>query len=219
MTISRIVALGVLGALALVIAIAVVSGLGSSDDAVSTRPATAPEGDAQDEQAGTNEDTEAAVEAPATTAPPVLRERPELIGLDGWLQSPYESLDELDGKVYIVEFWTFGCFNCKAVKPHLRALYDMHQADGLEIIGVHSPEFDFEKDVDSIQQAANDQRVNWPIALDTNKKSFRLWQEDRRFWPRTYVVDQNGDIRYDHIGEGGYDELGETVAYLLENGA
>ncbi len=209
MTSSRIFAVAVLGLLALFVAIAAFTSLSSTDSGVSTGATASEEATADDD----------APEPAAAVAPPVLRPRPELTGIDGWLQSPYESLDDLDGEVYIVEFWTFGCFNCRNVKPHLRALYDEHQADGLEIIGVHSPEFDFEKDVDAIQQAAIDQRVNWPIALDTNKTSFRSWQEDRRFWPRTYVIDQNGDIRYDHIGEGGYDELGETVEYLLENGA
>ncbi len=181
-------------------------------------------GDGEPVIAASNDTAEPAT-ATATTqtilseAPEVLRPRPELLENDGWLQSPYSSLEELDGQVYIVEFWTFGCFNCRAVKPHLRAIYDTYRDDGLEIIGIHAPEFEFEKDVEAIKQAAADQNVNWPIVLDTNKKSFRHWQEDRRFWPRTYVVDQNGDIRYDHIGEGAYDELEATVAWLLENGA
>ncbi len=229
MTISRIVALAVLGLLAIFIAVAVATGLGSSEEAVSTESASQPEaadaGDTDSSDSSESADEElpdgsAVVDQEvASEAPPVLRPRPGLTGIDGWLQSPYESLDDLDGQVYIVEFWTFGCFNCRNVKPHLRALYDTYQADGLEIIGVHSPEFDFEKDVNSIQEAAIEQRVNWPIALDTEKTSFRAWQEDRRFWPRTYVIDQNGDIRYDHIGEGGYDDLEATVKHLLENGA
>lgn len=232
MTISRIVALSVLGLLAIFIAVAVATGLGSSEETVSTTPASQPEAadagetgvtgssDASESADGDLPDGSAVVDQEIVSeAPPVLRPRPGLTGIDGWLQSPYESLDDLDGQVYIVEFWTFGCFNCRNVKPHLRALYDTYQSDGLEIIGVHSPEFDFEKDVNSIQQAAIDQRVNWPIALDTEKTSFRAWQEDRRFWPRTYVIDQNGDIRYDHIGEGGYDDLKATVKHLLENGA
>ncbi len=157
--------------------------------------------------------------APLGAAPPVLRQRPGLVEVDGWLQSDYTSLDDLDGQVFIVEFWTFGCFNCRNVKPHLRAIYDQYQPGGLEIVGIHSPEFDFEKEVASIENAALEQNVNWPIVLDTNKRTFRTWQQDRRFWPRTYIVDQNGDIRYDHIGEGGYDELEATVAWLLENGA
>ncbi len=227
MALSRITALVVLGLLAIFVAVAVVTGLGSSDEAAVTT-GSAGSSDAADTSAEPADGDAASFpdvsEAPAEeietiAAPPILRPRPGLTGIDGWLQSDIDSLDDLDGQVYILEFWTFGCFNCRNVKPHLRALYDELQDDGLEIVGVHSPEFDFEKDVDAIQQAAIDQRVNWPIALDTEKTSFRAWQTERRFWPRTYVIDQNGDIRYDHIGEGAYDELGATVRYLLENGA
>ncbi len=210
MTFSRIAALAVLAALVLVVVAALLTS-GDDDSATSATAATAIDDEATA--------IAPSAQSPEPEAPPVLRPRPDLIGIDGWLQAEYDSLDDLDGQVYIVEFWTFGCFNCRNVKPHLRAIYDRYQPEGLEIVGVHSPEFDFEKDVEAIEQAALDQNVNWPIALDTNKRSFRSWQQDRRFWPRTYVVDQNGDIRYDHIGEGGYDDLEATVAWLLTNGA
>lgn len=167
----------------------------------------------------------------ATTAPPTtvaLDRAPENFGpmpelqedeLDGWLQTDGDSFETVRGEVTIVKFWTFGCFNCKNTVPHIREIYERHQDNGLEIIGIHSPEFEREKDVGRIQQAAVDQNIPWPIALDTEKKNFRSWQGSRRFWPRTYVIDQNGDVRYDKIGEGKYDELEATVAYLLENGA
>lgn len=161
--------------------------------------------------------------APATTVDPV--DEPERLGsalqfsnLDGWLQTDAENLDDFDGQVRIVQFWTFGCRNCKATLPHLQGIYDRWQPEGLEILGVHTPEFEFEKDPQAIAAAAEDLGVVWPIALDTNKTNFRSWQTGRRFWPRTYVVDQEGQIRYDHIGEGRYDELEATVAYLVENG-
>lgn len=152
-------------------------------------------------------------------APPVLDDKPELIGLDGWLQSDATGLASFDGQVRIVQFWTFGCYNCKNTLPHLQDLYAEHHDDGLEIIGVHAPEFDYEADVDNIAAAAIDLGVTWPIALDTEKVNFRAWQGRRRFWPRTYVLDQQGRVRFDHIGEGAYDELAATVEYLLANGA
>ena len=87
-----------------------------------------------------------------------------------------------------------------------------------EILGVHAPEFSFEADVNNIIEAADQLGVNWPIALDTDKLNFRKWQPgSTNFWPRTYVIDQNGDIRYDHIGEGNYEELRETIRYPIEN--
>jgi thiol-disulfide isomerase/thioredoxin len=150
--------------------------------------------------------------------PPILDPKPELTGLDGWLQSDATDLSSFDGQVRIVQFWTFGCHNCKATLPHLQGLYAEHRDDGLEIIGVHAPEFAHEAEIDSIALAAIDLGVTWPIALDTDKVNFRAWQGARRFWPRTYVLDQNGDVRFDHIGEGNYDGLAATVEYLLVNG-
>lgn len=142
-----------------------------------------------------------------------------LVELDGWLNSDYTTLEEIDSPVRIVQFWTFGCINCKRTLESLRGLYDDHQAAGLEIVGVHSPEFEREKDPAAIAAAAEDLGVNWPIALDTEKRNFRSWQGSRRFWPRTYVLDAEGNIRFDHIGEGKYDELRATVEWLLVNEA
>ena len=140
----------------------------------------------------------------------------ELVGINGWLQADVESLDDLLGKVVVVQFWTFGCHNCKATLPNLEALYAEHGGVDFEIVGVHSPEFDYEKDPDAVAAAAEDLGVTWPIALDTTRRSFRSWQGSPAYWPRTYVLDREGHIRFDHIGEGAYEELNETVATLLQ---
>ncbi len=163
--------------------------------------------------------------APAVTEPPILEAAPDndgprkdLVNLDGWLNTDIESLDELDGKVVLVEMWTFGCFNCKARIPHNQELYASLGRDDFEIVGVHAPEFSFEAELANIEEAIDRLGVTWPVALDTNKENFRAWQDGgRRFWPRTYVIDQNGDIRFDHIGEGKYEELEDTINYLLAN--
>lgn len=165
---------------------------------------------------------EAAVSPPAlTAAPPNFGPAPELVDIDGWINADAATggLSSYSGQVRIVQYWTFGCFNCKNTLPHLKEIYNRYQPDGLEIIGVHAPEFDYESDPTNISAAVVELGVNWPVALDTSKANFRSWQGDRRFWPRTYVLDQNGDIRFDHIGEGAYDELEATVAHLLANGA
>ncbi len=117
----------------------------------------------------------------------------------------------------IVQFWTYSCGNCKATIPYLQALYERYQDDGLEIVGVHSPEFDFEKDPDGVAAAAEELGVTWPIALDTDRVNFREWQGRPAYWPRTYVLDERGRVRYNNIGEGAYDQLAETVAWLLAN--
>lgn len=152
---------------------------------------------------------------PTTTTPPMLGNALSLSDIDGWLQSDVTSLEELRGQVVIVQFWTFGCYNCKNTIPHLQDIYAKHADSGLEIVGVHAPEFDYERDPDNITAAAQELGVTWPIALDTERKNFRSWQGSPAYWPRTYVLDQNGLIRFDHIGEGKYEELEQTVATLL----
>ena len=170
-----------------------------------------------DATASTGVETAARFE-PLVMPPPMLREAPDLVGLEGWINSSASGLDSYGGQVRIVQFWTFGCRNCTNTLPHLQAIYNQWQPRGLEIIGVHSPEFGYERNSNAVATAGAELGVNWPIALDSDKRSFRVWQGDRRFWPRTYVVDRRGMIRYDHIGEGDYDQLEATVAYLIENG-
>lgn len=147
---------------------------------------------------------------------PVLREAPPLVNLDGWLQTPSQSLDDFRGRVVVLQFWTFSCHNCKATIPNLQNIYSMYDRSQLEIVGVHAPEFSFEEDPDAVLAAAADLGVTWPIALDTSKRNFHSWQEGpTAYWPRTYVIDPEGSIRFDHIGEGKYDELRDSVAALI----
>ncbi|MEM7274470.1 MAG: redoxin domain-containing protein [Actinomycetota bacterium] len=217
--IAALLVIGIVGAL-------VATQLGGDDPvteaAEPSAGAAAPTGstaqDPPDAPAEPEGDTAPAPTLEVADPPPVLDPKPALTDLDGWLQTEATSLDDFDGQVRIVEFWTFGCFNCKNRLPYTQAIYERYQPDGLEIIGVHAPEFEYERDPARIAEAAVDLGVTWPIALDTRKTNFRAWQENRRFWPRVYVLDQNGQVRYDHIGEGDYDGLEETVAYLIENG-
>jgi len=141
---------------------------------------------------------------------------PELIDIDGWLQSDVTSLEELEGKVVAVQFWTFGCRNCKATLPHMAELYETYRDQGFEIVGIHAPEFGFEAEVANITEAAAELGVTWPIVLDTNKRTFHSWQEGpTAHWPRIYLLDRNGHIRYDHIGEGRYAETEAAVQALI----
>lgn len=141
---------------------------------------------------------------------------PELLGIDGWLQSELTSLEELRGKVVAVQFWTFGCSNCKATIPHMQELYEEYGDERFEIVGIHAPEFDFEAEVPNIEAAADELGVTWPIVLDTDKRTFHSWQEGpTAHWPRIYLLDRDGNIRYDHIGEGRYAETDAAVQALL----
>ncbi len=182
-----------------------------TEDTTAAEPATEPAA-APEESAPAPTTTEPLVEAPE-----FLGEAGDLVDLDGWLQTDNTEFSDFDGTVRVVQFWTFSCINCKNTLDNLRGLYLDYEPQGLEVIGVHAPEFSFEEDPAAVAQAAIDQQVLWPIALDTRKTNFRTWQTERRFWPRTYVLDRNGNIRFDRIGEGAYDELNSTVAFLIEN--
>ena len=103
--------------------------------------------------------------------------------------------------------------------PHLQSLYDDYADDGLEIVGIHAPEFSFEKDHDNVVAAMDDLGVVWPVTLDQEKRNFHRWQDGPTgYWPRMYVVDGDRNIRFDHIGEGAYDELGDVVESLFADG-
>lgn len=177
-----------------------------SEDSAATASAVEPEAD-----------TAPTTTSPLAEAPPILGQAGDLVDLDGWLQTENTEFSDFDGSVRVVQFWTFSCINCKNTLDNLRGLYQEFEPQGLEVIGVHAPEFAFEEDPAAVAEAAIEQSVLWPIALDTNKTNFRSWQPGRRFWPRTFVLDREGNIRFDRIGEGAYDELNATVAFLIEN--
>lgn len=164
---------------------------------------------------------EPVVTPPADLPPPeMLGEADTLTGLDGWLNTDAASLEEIRAAntVTVVQFWTFGCSNCKNTLDALSRLYADFGGRGVEIVGVHSPEFSYEADVDNIIEAAADLGVTWPIALDTRKRNFHRWQEGPTgYWPRVYVIDADNQIRFDRRGDGTatYRELYETVERLL----
>lgn len=143
---------------------------------------------------------------------------PELLGGQSWLNSDPLTLAELRGKVVLVDFWTYSCINCIRTLPYLKAWHDKYRDDGLVVIGVHSPEFEFEKSLDNLSRAIQDFGITYPIVQDND---FAIWRAYRnRYWPAKYLIDREGKIRYTHFGEGKYDEteiviqelLGETTA-------
>ncbi len=123
----------------------------------------------------------------------------------------------LRGRVVLVHFWTFGCINCRNVQPYVKAWYDRYSADGLEVIGVHTPELSFEKDVANVRQAVIDQGVVFPVAFDPDYRTWKAYANS--YWPASYFVDRSGHIRYIQIGEGGYDEQEQVIRALLADPA
>lgn len=137
---------------------------------------------------------------------------PELFN-EVWLNSNPLKLADLHGKVVIVEFWTFGCYNCKNVVPSLRAWHQTYQDDGLVIIGVHTPEFGYEREIENVKQALIDQDIPYAVAIDNDWQTWRAY--NNRYWPAKYFIDKAGNLRHIHIGEGRYEQQEEIIQALL----
>ncbi len=149
---------------------------------------------------------------------PVEGRLPPLDGAITWFNSPPLTREQLKGKVVLVDFWTYSCINCIRSVPFVRAWADQYRKDGLVVIGVHSPEFAFEKDPANVQKAIADLRIRYPVALDNELAIWRAF--DNRYWPAHYLADAQGRIRYHHFGEGRTDETEAAIRSLLaENGA
>jgi len=138
---------------------------------------------------------------------------PSFTGATGWLNSPPLTSKNLRGKVVLVDFWTYSCVNCLRSLPYVRAWNDRYADDGLVVVGVHSPEFAFERDQANVRRAAADLKVTYPIALDND---FTIWKAfDNQYWPAHYLIDAQGRIRYHHFGEGSYAETEQMIRRLL----
>jgi thiol-disulfide isomerase/thioredoxin len=137
---------------------------------------------------------------------------PELSG-GAWLNSEPLKLSDLRGKVVLVEFWTFGCINCQHVIPSVRGWYNTYKDQGLVIIGVHTPEFDYEKDLNNVKEGLTRLDVPYPVVLDNDWTTWRAYRNS--YWPAFYLVDKAGNIRYVHAGEGDYAHTEEVIKALL----
>ena len=138
---------------------------------------------------------------------------PEIKGIEAWINSEPLTIKELRGKVVLVDFWTYSCVNCIRTFPYLREWNAKYAADGLVIIGVHSPEFEFEKDYSNVLRATQDNGITWPVAQDND---FETWKNySNRFWPAKYLIDKEGVVRYTHFGEGAYDKTEKQIRDLL----
>jgi thiol-disulfide isomerase/thioredoxin len=149
---------------------------------------------------------------------PIEGELPSFSGAVEWLNSPPLTAADLRGKVVVVEFWTYSCINWLRTMPYVRAWAEKYKAQGLVVIGVHTPEFDFEKDVANVRRAAKDMKVDFPIAIDSDHVVWRAF--DNEYWPALHFIDAKGHIRHHHFGEGDYDGSERVIQQLLaESGA
>jgi thiol-disulfide isomerase/thioredoxin len=150
---------------------------------------------------------------PAAVRLPIEDELPSLGGATGWLNSPPLTAAGLRGKVVLIDVWTYTCINWLRTLPYVRAWAEKYKSQGLVVIGVHSPEFAFEKNVDNVRRAAKDMRVDYPIAIDSD---FAIWRAlKNEYWPALYIVDAQGRIRHHQFGEGEYDRSERVIQQLL----
>jgi thiol-disulfide isomerase/thioredoxin len=138
---------------------------------------------------------------------------PELTKITSYVNSEPITLAHLRGKVVLVDFWTYSCINCIRTIPYLNAWHEKYADNGLVIVGVHTPEFEFEKDYNNVRAAVEKFNIRYPIAQDNEKETWKAYEN--RYWPRKYLIDPEGYVRYDHIGEGAYAETEKVIQSLL----
>jgi len=150
---------------------------------------------------------------PTTNALPQIGPAPELVGVTGWVNTEPLTLAALRGKVVLIDFWTYSCINCLRTLPYLSDWYQRYKDKGFTIIGVHTPEFEFEKSLDNVRAATKRLNVLYPVALDSNYGTWNAY--DNHYWPAHYLIDQKGVIRDTHFGEGNYVETENAIRALL----
>ena len=143
-----------------------------------------------------------------------LRTSPELQGISGYINTSSDEINQnIEGKVVIYDFWTYSCINCIRTLPYLTAWDDKYRDEGLVIVGIHTPEFEFEKKYENVVFATEKFGIKYPVVQDNEKE---IWDDfQNRYWPRKYIADHEGYIRFDHIGEGAYKETEEVIRLLL----
>src|SRR4029077_8539129 len=181
-------------------------------DMLRTRTSTTPPGGPSTGAAGQDRaglPDPVAMSLPSDVALEDLGPAPELTGIDAWINTDPLTIGSLRGKVVLVEFWTFGCINCIHVQPYVKAWYDRYAAAGLVVVGVHTPELSFERDLANVRDAVTKADIRFPVAFDP---AFATWNAYRNgYWPAFYFIDRAGRIRHMHIGEGDYDSSEQVI--------
>jgi len=138
---------------------------------------------------------------------------PDFVGIDRWFNSAPLSIQALRGKVALVNFWTYGCYNCVNTLPHVTKLYETYRDKGFVVVGIHTPEFQFEHSAANVEAALKRHGITYPVGQDNESATWSAWSNE--YWPAQYIVDQNGTIVFTHAGEGAYAEIEQTVRRLL----
>jgi len=138
---------------------------------------------------------------------------PNFTGISNWFNSAPLNMADLRGKVVLVDFWTYGCVNCVNTLPHVTELYGKYRDRGLVVVGVHTPEFPFERSASNVQAALKRHGITYPVAQDNDSQTWNAYRN--QYWPAQYIVDQSGKIVFQHGGEGQYEQMDRTIARLL----
>lgn len=138
---------------------------------------------------------------------------PEFQNISQWLNSAPLKTADLKGNVVLVQFWTFACINCQRTLPYITRWHQQYAKSGLKIVGIHTPEFAFERDINNVKKALKRHQITYPVALDNEYKTWNAY--NNRYWPHLFLADRHGFKRYDHIGEGAYDETEQMINKLL----
>jgi thiol-disulfide isomerase/thioredoxin len=138
---------------------------------------------------------------------------PEFQGISAWLNSPALTRESLKGSVALIQIWTFACINCQRTLPYVTSWHRKYASQGLKVVGVHTPEFSFERDVNNIKNALKKHQINYAVAVDNDFKTWNAY--NNKYWPNIFLADRQGIIRYEHAGEGAYDTTEQTIRRLL----
>jgi cytochrome c biogenesis protein CcdA/thiol-disulfide isomerase/thioredoxin len=139
---------------------------------------------------------------------------PSLAGAVQWLNSPELSAESLRGKVVLVDFWTYDCINCQHTLPYVKDWAKKYEKDGLVVIGVHTPEYGYERIIDNVRDQVKKLGITYPVAIDNN---YAIWRNfDNQYWPAHYLIDAKGQVRYSHFGEGRYEAQEQMIQQLLQ---
>lgn len=138
---------------------------------------------------------------------------PEFQGISQWLNSAPLTIADLKGSVVLIQFWTFACINCQRTLPYVTSWHQQYAAQGLKVIGIHTPEFAFEREVGNIEAALAEHQIEYPVPIDNEFTTWRAYSN--RYWPHLFLADREGIVRYDHIGEGAYEQTEQAIRQLL----
>ncbi|MGV7211191.1 thioredoxin family protein [Oxalobacteraceae bacterium A2-2] len=150
--------------------------------------------------------------ATAAQAAPV-KTAPEFTGIDQWLNSAPLTMQQLRGKVVLVDFWTYSCINCLNTLPYVKAWNEKYKDQGLVVVGVHTPEYPFERSTDNVRSAIKRLQITYPVAQDNRYATWSAY--DNNYWPAFYLIDKQGKVVYSHYGEGDYGRTESVIQSLL----